>query len=85
MTTQTYTDYPFSVDGVNFISRIHSHSQFLSSIENLPAGVFEKLNIEAVQELMGSPKLLTIEEIQDELDKLNEGGSHAFVLLGENN
>ena len=85
MTTQTYTDYPFSVDGVNFISRIHSHSQFLSSIENLPAGVFEKLNIEAVQELMGSPKLLTIEEIQDELDRINEGGSHSFILLGENN
>jgi ABC-type iron transport system FetAB ATPase subunit len=85
MTTQTYTDYPFSVDGVNFISRIHSHSQFLSSIENLPAGVFEQLNIQAVQELMGSPKLLTIEEIQDELDRINEGGSHSFILLGENN
>ena len=85
MTTQTYTDYPFSVDGVNFISRIHSHSQFLSSVQNLPAGLFEKLNIEALQELMGSPKLLTIEEIQDELDRINEGGSHAFILLGENN
>ena len=85
MTTQTYTDYPFSVDGVNFISRIHSNSPFLSSVQNLPAGVFEVLNIQAVQELMGSPKLLTIEEVQDELDRVNEGGSHAFILLGENN
>ena len=85
MTTQTYTDYPFSVDGVNFISRIYSHSEFLSSVQNLPAGVFEALNIQALQELMGSPKLLTIEEVQDELDRVNEGGSHAFILLGENN
>ena len=85
MTTQTYTDFPFIVDGVNFISRIYSHSQFLSSVQNLPAGVFEALNVQAVQELMGSPKLLTIEEVQDELDRLNEGGSHAFILLGENN
>ena len=85
MTTQTYTDYPFSVDGVNFISRIHSDSPFLSSVQNLPAGVFEVLNIQAVQELMGSPKLLTIEEVEDELDRVNEGGSHAFILLGENN
>jgi len=84
MTTQTYTDYPFSVDGVNFISRIHSNSPFLSSVQNLPAGVFEVLNIQAVQELMGSPKLLTIEEVQDELDRINEGGSHSFILLGEN-
>jgi hypothetical protein len=84
MTTQTYTDYPFSVDGVNFISRIHSDSPFLSSVQNLPAGVFEVLNIQAVQELMGSPKLLTIEEVQDELDRINEGGSHSFILLGEN-
>ena len=85
MTTQTYTDYLFSVEGVNFISRIHSHSQFLSQIKNLPAGVFQELNIQAIQELMGSPKLLTIEEIQDKLDEINKGGSHAFILLGENN
>ena len=84
MTTQTYTDFPFIVDGVNFISRIHSNSPFLSSVQNLPAGVFEVLNIQAVQELMGSPKLLTIEEVQDELDRINEGGSHSFILLGEN-
>ena len=85
MTTQTYTDYPFSVDGVNFISRIHSHSQFLSQIKNLPAKVFKELNIQAIQELMGSPKLLTLAEIQDKLDEINKGGTHAFILLGENN
>ena len=84
MNNTTYTDFPFSVDGVNFISRIHSDSPFLSSVQNLPAGVFEVLNIQAVQELMGSPKLLTIEEVQDELDRINEGGSHSFILLGEN-
>lgn len=85
MTTQTYTDFPFIVDGVNFVSRVHSNSPFLSRIQDLPAGVFEELNIQAIQELMGSPKLLTIEEVQDELDRVNEGGTHAFILLGENN
>ena len=84
MTETTYTDYPFSVDGVNFISRIHSDSPFLSSVQNLPAGVFEALNIQAIQQLMGSPKLLTIEEVEDELNRINEGGSHSFILLGDN-
>lgn len=84
MTTQTYTDFPFIVDGVNFISRIHSDSPFLSSVQNLPAGVFEALNIQAIQELIGSPKLLTIEEVEDELNRINEGGSHSFILLGDN-
>jgi hypothetical protein len=30
-------------------------------------------------------KTYTIDEIQSELDRVNAGGSHAFILLGENN
>jgi hypothetical protein len=84
MTTTTYTDYPFTVNGVNFISRIFSHSEFLSQIKALPAGVFEKLNSDAVTEIIGDPSLLTQDQLQDELDRVNEGGSHAFIMLGDN-
>jgi hypothetical protein len=84
MTNTTYTDFPFTVNGVNFISRVYSHSELLSRILSLPEGVFAQLNQEAVSEIVGDPSLLTIAELQDELNRVNEGGSHAFILLGEN-
>lgn len=84
MSNSTYTDYPFTVNGVNFISRIYSHSEFVKTIENLPEGVFVHMNQQAVEELMGDPSLLTKGEILSELERLNNGGTHAFILLGAN-
>jgi hypothetical protein len=84
MTTNTYTDFPFSVNGINFISRVYSHSDLLSTIKSLPAGVFAQLNSEAVTEIIGDPSLLSTAELLTELERVNEGGSHAFILLGAN-
>lgn len=84
MTTE-YTDYPFTVEGVNFISRVFTHSELAQTIANLPAGIFTQMNSQAVSELIGNPALLTQDELVSELERVNEGGSHAFILLGENN
>jgi hypothetical protein len=85
MTNATYTDFPFTVNGINFVSRVFTHSEFLSTIKSLPAGIFEKMNQEAVAEIIGDPSLLERDELLSELDRVNEGGTHAFILLGENN
>jgi hypothetical protein len=85
MTNATYTDFPFTVKGINFISRVYSHSEMLKTILSLPAGIFETMNQEAVSEIIGDPSLLTNDELLTELDRVNEGGTHAFILLGENN
>lgn len=85
MTNATYTDFPFTVEGVNFISRVYSNSTFLQTILNLPDGIFSKMNQQAVEEIIGNPSLLNSEELLNELDRVNEGGTHAFILLGENN
>ena len=84
MTTETYTDYPFTVNGINFISRVYSHSDLLSTIQSLPAGVFAQINHDAVREIIGDPAKLSTAELLDELARVNEGGSHAFILLGAN-
>jgi hypothetical protein len=83
--TTTYKDFPFTTNGVNFVSRIYSNSPFLSRIESLPEGVFIAMNIQAVTEIIGDASLLTRDELLHELDKVNAGGSHAFILLGDNN
>ena len=84
MTTLTYTDYPFAVNGINFISRVYTHSEFFDKIASLPEGVFAQLNQEAVRDLIGDPALLSAPELLNELSHLNNGGSHAFIMLGDN-
>ena len=84
MTTATYTDYPFTANGVNFISRVYTHSELHSTISRLPAGVFAQLNQEAVSDLIGDPSLLTTAELVNELEAINAGGTHSFILLGAN-
>ena len=80
----TYTDYPFTADGVNFVSRIADHSPFLGTIKNIPADQFVEMNIQAIQELLGRPSLMTQAEILSELERVNEGATHSWILLGAN-
>ena len=81
MTTSTYIDYPFTANGVNFISRVYSHSDLSARIASLPEGVFAQVNQEAVRDIIGDPSLLTTAELLAELERVNAGGSHAFIML----
>jgi len=80
----TYTDYPFTANGINFVSRIADNSPFVGMLKNVPAPVFTQMNIEAVRDLIGDASLMTLDEIQDELNRVNEGATHSWILLGEN-
>ena len=42
------------------------------------------MNIQAVQELLGRPSLMTQAEILAELERVNEGATHSWILLGAN-
>ena len=79
-----YTDYPFTSNGVNFISRVHNDSPMATQIANLPKEIFISMNISAVEEMIGNASLLTTAELLAELERVNEGGTHAFILLGAN-
>ena len=81
--TTNYTDYKFSANGVKFISRVFDNSPFLSQIKTMPEGIFAQLNQEAISDLLGDASLLTNDELVSELEKINAGKSHAFILLDE--
>lgn len=78
-----YKDYPFTVNGVKFISRINANSPFAGSLAKLPSQVVTDMNIQAVTELIGDASLLTHNELLDELERVNDGATHAFILLDE--
>ena len=79
----TYTDYPFTANGVNFISRISSDSPFASRLANLPKEFVSEMNIDAVTQMIGDASKFTREELLEELARVNDGGTHAFILLDE--
>lgn len=83
MKNAEYIDYPFTAKGIKFISRVYQNAPMAQTIANLPAGVFEKMNEQGVNELMGDVSLLTHAEIVSELERINDGGSTAFVMLEE--
>jgi len=83
MTTLTYTDYPFTSNGINFISRVYTHSDLYSTISRLPESVFATMNQEAVSNIIGDPSLLTLAELELELERINDGWTHAVIMLGD--
>jgi hypothetical protein len=84
MTTNNYTDFLFSHNGINYISRISETSPFIGKLRAMPAEAVVKLNQMCLDEYL-TEKTYTLAQIQDVLDKLNDGGTHAFIMLGENN
>ena len=85
MTTSTYQDFPFTANGVKFISRVDTGSALYPRINSLPAGLFNQMNIDAVSQIIGDASEFTREELVEELARVNEGGSYAFILLDEEN
>ena len=79
----TYTDYPFTANGVNFISRINANSPFAGALAKLPLEMISAMNIQAVSEMIGDASQFTRDELLAELERVNAGGSHAFILLDE--
>lgn len=77
-----FKDYPFTAKGINFISRVDTEHPIYQKIANLPEGEFNNINIQAVEDLL-SLKEYSFDEIKAELDRVNEGGTYAFILLDE--
>ena len=79
--TTNWASYPFTVEGVEFVSLLDPKGSFYSQIERLPIGVFTAENTRMVSELIGNPALMTRSELQDELDRVNAGASQAILAL----
>ena len=79
--TTNWAKYPFTVNGVNFVSLLDKNGSFYSQVERLPAGIFTTENTRMVGELIGDPAVMTREELQAELDRVNLGASQALVAL----
>ena len=79
-----YTDYPFTSDGVNFIARIYKDSDIAEMVSKVPPAIFQQMNDDCVQQVIGEASNFSPAELLSELERVNEGGNDAFILLGAN-
>ena len=76
-----WKSYPFTVDGVEFVSLLDPNGSMYQQVSRMPASVFTLMNEGAIRELIGKVSLMSKSEIQDELDRVNEGYGQAYLAL----
>jgi hypothetical protein len=76
-----WKNFPFTVDGINFNSRVDMDSPMGKRISIVPASIFTQMNEGAILSLINEPSKLTRDELESELARVNAGGSQAFLEL----
>jgi hypothetical protein len=80
--TTDWAKFPFSVDGIEFVSLLDPSGTMYKQVMNVPLPIFNQMNEGAIRELVGKVSLMSKDEIQTELDRVNEGFGQAFIALG---
>jgi hypothetical protein len=80
--TIQFAKFPFEHKGIHFVSKVAETSRFLPQIMMM-GEEFITMNKGAIDELMPMLQDLSLEEIQENLDVINFGGSEMFLEFGE--
>jgi hypothetical protein len=78
-----FREYYFEFKGFNFVSSVDIESPFYQRIKALPESLFISMNLNMLSELIRGDMLYSKEAIHAELDRINAGGSFAFISLAE--
>jgi hypothetical protein len=79
-----WVSFPFTYLGKSYNSKVSTTSRQLQTIANLPAGVFDNMNVSALRDISLITASSTVEEIRAELERVNAGASWAVLeLAGE--
>mgnify|MGYP003345591743 CR=1 FL=1 len=79
--TKGWANFPFSVDGVDFISALDKKGNIYPQAKKVPAEVFQAMNIGAIRETIGDVATMTRDELIKQLYRVNEGATQALILL----
>jgi hypothetical protein len=79
--TTNWVKFPFTVDGVEFVSMLDPNGNMYKQASRIPAQVFNSMNEGAIRELIGKVSLMSKSEIQTELDRVNDGFGQAYLAL----
>ena len=79
--TTNWASFPFTVKGVNFVSKFDTNGAFYPQVKRLSPEVFYSWHNDMIAELIGDPSLMTRDELSAELDRVNLGANQAIVCL----
>ena len=79
--TTNWVDFPVSVDGVQFISKIDKDGSFYPQLVSMPSEVFQAFHAEMIHSLIGNPALISREDLLEELEVINAGATQAILAL----
>ena len=82
-TTINFVKFPFTYQGVNFVSKIAETSRFLPQIKSM-GQAFIDMNISAIDEIMPDLVSLSIDELNERIAYINDGGTEMFLELEGN-
>ena len=74
--TTGWEKFEFEWKGYRFISSISYESPLLEKVLNLPAGIFQEMNKQALDALTQDG-----ESIEEALERINKNGTHAIIEL----
>jgi hypothetical protein len=79
--TTNWAQFPLTINGVNFVSKVDTNGSMYNQIKVLPAGIFDTMNKGAIMDIIGDPSKLSHDELVSELVRINEGASQAVIEL----
>jgi len=84
LNTTSWVSYPFTVNGINFVSKVNPKSSIGFQVNLIPVEIFNSMNSEAVLDIIGNPSLLSADKLKSELIRVNHSASEAIIeLAGE--
>ena len=85
MTNSTiqFVEFPFTYQGVNFISKIAETSRFLPQIKAMGSD-FIQMNIAAINDCMPNLASMSIDELNNQIAYINNNGTEMFLELAGN-
>ncbi len=79
--TTNWAQFPLTINGVNFVSKVDTNGSMYNQIKVLPTGIFDTMNRGAIMDIIGDPSKLSHDELVSELVRINEGASQAVIEL----
>jgi hypothetical protein len=84
LNTTSWVSYPFTVNGINFVSKVNPKSSIGFQVNLIPVEIFDSMNSEAILDLIGNPSLLSADKLKSGLIRINHSASEAIIeLAGE--
>ena len=81
LNTTNWVKYPFTVNGVDFISMLDPKGSFYPQVERLSEGVLINWYNSMINDLIGDVTNMPKDKLQARLDEVNDGATQAILAL----